>query len=295
MKTMFVRWLLIAIWALPAAAQAGSAQGDPAPGDPTLKAAPAEAATKTKKVVYSDTGRVALQKAKESVSALRGLRGGERTQALQTAASGYDKVAVDFATEPAVAAAAAFAAAELWRQQGNLQLAEKDFLAAVQLDGERFGQRGLMGAADMQRRQKRYEEALVTYQKAAALEPGSARAQDARLWRGRLLQDSERLDEAIPAFQAALESAAPGAQTIDACNFLAIAQVAKGDFDAAVRAIEFAEQSVQSLGDEDPIVIERLKKALEGMTAKKSLQRARDKQVEAGKDAQKLEADQHGR
>lgn len=286
MKTMFVRCLLATMLALPCMPQGDV--GQPAPK-------PAEAASKPKKVAYSDAGRSALAKAKESVSALRGLRGAERTQALQTAASAYDKVVADFGAEPAVAAAAAFAAAELWRQQGNLPLAEKDFLMAMQLDGERFGQRGLMGAGDMQRRQKRYEEALATYQKAAALEPGSARAQDARLWRGRLLQDSERLDEAIPAFQSALESAAPGAQTIDACNFLALAWVQKGDFDAAARAIEHAEQSVQSLGDEDPIVLERLRKSLEGMSARKALQRARDKQVEAGKDAAKLDADQRGR
>jgi hypothetical protein len=47
---------------------------------------------------------------------------------------------------------------------------------------------------------------------------------------------------------------------------------------------------VQSLGDEDPIVLERLRLQLEQMTAKKALQRARDKQASAGADAVQLEA-----
>jgi tetratricopeptide (TPR) repeat protein len=126
---------------------------------------------------------------------------------------------------------------------------------------------------------------MASYQKGAALEPGSSRAQEARLWQGRMLHDAERIDEAIAAYQTALESAHPGAQTIDVCNWLAIAWVAKGDFDAAARAIDHAEQSVATLDDEDPIVLERLKKSLELMPAKRSLQRARDKQAQAGKDA----------
>ena len=217
--------------------------------------------------------------------AVRGLRGPERSKALEAAATAYDKVAADFAAEPWVAATAAFTAAETWRQQGSLALAEKGFLLAAQMDAERFAQRGLLGAADMQRRQKRYEEAMATYQKGAAIDPGSSRAQDARLWQARMLHDSERLDEAIAAYQSALESAHAGAQTIDVCNWLAIAWIAKGDFDAAAHAIDHAEQSVATLDDEDPIVLERLKKSLELMPAKRSLQRARDKRSQAGKDA----------
>jgi tetratricopeptide (TPR) repeat protein len=142
----------------------------------------------------------------------------------------------------------------------------------------------------MQRRQKRVDEAMATYARAAAIDPGNSRAQEARLWQGRLLQGLERLDEAIVAFQAALESADPGAETIDACNFLALAWIQKTDLDSAARAIEHAEHAVQGVGDEDPIVVERLHKALESMSAKKALQRARDKHSQAGKDAARFEA-----
>jgi tetratricopeptide (TPR) repeat protein len=180
----------------------------------------------------------------------------------------------------------------LWRQQGSLPLAEKGYLRAASIDAPRFGQRGLLGAADMQRRQKRADEAMVTYAKAAAVDPGSSRAQDARLWQARLLQTEDRLDESIAAFQAALESADPGNQTIEAANFLALAWVDKGDLDAAGHAIDHAVQSITDMNEEDPIVAERLHKALESMSARKALQRARDKANGAGKDAASFDAGQ---
>jgi tetratricopeptide (TPR) repeat protein len=283
--------MLLATFVLFAAALPAVAQGGGEPDRATAEAAPASAGKAGKaKVAHSDAGKQALAGAKELAVRTRGLRGPERTKALETAAGAYDKVAGDFANEPLLAAVAAFEAADLWRQQGSLPLAEQDYLRAARLDAERFAQRGLLGAADMQRRQKRIDDAMATYAKAAAVDPGTSRAQDARLWQARLLQGSERLDEAIVAFQAALESADPGSETIEACNFLALAWVDKGDLDSAGHVIEHAEQSVAGLAEEDPIVVERLKKALESMSARKALQRTRDKVNAAGKDADGLEA-----
>ncbi|HZN39120.1 MAG TPA: hypothetical protein VFD82_09980 [Planctomycetota bacterium] len=285
MKSILTAWCIWLSLAAPVVAQVGGEAGGKPPSATSEAGASKSARPKT-----SEAGREALAGAKELANHARGLRGGERSHALELAASAYDKVAGDFSGEPAVAAAAAFTAAELWRQQGSLAIAEKDFLLAASIDASRFGQRGLLGAADMQRRQKRNDEAMATYAKAAAVEPGSARAQDARLWQARLLQGAQRLDDAITAFQSALESATPGTQTIEASNFLALAWVDKGDLDAAARVIDHAEQSVIELGDEDPVVQERLRKSLEAMSAKKALQRARDKKNQAGKDAVGLEA-----
>lgn len=242
------------------------------------------------KVQISEAGRAALAAAKATAAQTKGLRGAERLQALATAAGAYDKVVADFAAEPAVAGAAAFAAADLWRAHGSLPFAEKDYLLAAETDGPRFGQRGLLGAADMQRRQKRHDEALATYAKAAALEPASSRAQEARIWQARVLQSTGRLDEAIGAFQSALESARPGRPGIDAANWLALACLQKGDLDAAERAIDHAEQTTEGLGEDDPIVVQRLQKALETMSARKALQRARDKANKTAKDAVDLDA-----
>jgi tetratricopeptide (TPR) repeat protein len=269
----------------PAIAQAKDTP-TPKPG----KAAEASAEKPARaKVSVSDAGRAALAAAKETAGRAKGLTGPERLAAVAAGASAYDKVVADFAAEPSVAGAAAFAAAELWRQHGSLPLAEKDYLLAAEVDGPRFGQRGLLGAADMQRRLKRNDEAMATYQKAAAVEPGGARAQEARLWQARLLQSTGRLDEAIASFQSALESASPGRQSIEAANHLALACIAKADLEAAERAIDHAEQSVRGLGEDDPIVVQRLEKALETMSAKKALQRARDRANRVGKDAVELD------
>ncbi len=262
------------------------AQAGESPGGPRAKAPQAGAGQ-----TVSDAGRAALAACRELAGKVKGLRGADRLQVLERAASAYDKVVADFAQEPAVAAAAAIAAADIWRQHGSLPLAEKDYLLAAQLDVGRFAQRGLCGAADMQRRQKRLEEAMATYVKAAAVDPASGRAQDARLWQARILQSMERLDEAIPAFQAALEAARPGSDTIEAANFLALAWVQKGDLDAAQHVIEHAEEAVAGLGEEDPVVVERLRKAIEAMSARRALQRARDQRDGAAEDAAQLERD----
>jgi tetratricopeptide (TPR) repeat protein len=286
----FVLEMVCALWAVAAAGPVLAQNGGAAGGRPEATAQDAAAGRLARaKVQVSDAGRAALAAAKELAGRGKGLRGGERAQALEQAAAAYDKVAADFAAEPAVAGAAAFAAAELWRQHGSLPLAEKDYLLAAETDAPRFLQRGLLGAADMQRRQKRNDEALATYGKAAAAEPAGPRAQEARLWQARLLQTLGRLDPAIAAFQSALESARPGRQVVEAANYLALACVQKGDFDAAERAIEHAEQAVAGAGEDDPVVAARLQKAIESMSARKALQRARDKQAGAGKDAARLD------
>ncbi|MCC7395562.1 MAG: hypothetical protein IT455_00685 [Planctomycetes bacterium] len=283
MRSFVMRGCALFLILAPLWAQTG---GEPvrAGGEPVAEAKNPKAA-KVARPVVSDAGKAALAQLRSLTRGLRGLDGDERKQALEAAATAHDQVVADFAAEKAVAGNAAFAAAELWRQQGSLALAEKDYLQAAQIDAERYAQRALMGAADMQRRQNRDDEAFATYAKAEAVEPGSARAQTARLWQARLLQAQQRLEEAIPRFQAALESAAPGQQTIDAANYLALAWIQHGDLDAAGRAIEHAEDSLQPLADEDPIVLERLRRSIETMSAKKALQRARDKKSNAAKDA----------
>jgi hypothetical protein len=87
------------------------------------------------KPAMSEAGKKALAGARDAAQKLRGLRGPERAPALEAAASAYDKVVADFGGEPAVAAFAAITAADLWRQQGSLPLAEKAYLRAAELDG----------------------------------------------------------------------------------------------------------------------------------------------------------------
>jgi len=194
-----------------------------------------------------------------------------------------------------VAAGAAHAAAELWRRHGSLPLAEKDYLLAARLDHGRFGQRGLFGAAEMQRRQKRYKIALGSYREAITADPATSRAQSARLEIARLLAQMQRLDDAIAAAQVALECARPGRQVIDAANQLALLWIAKGDLDTAGRAIGHAEASIEGVDNGDPVVAERLRKAVELMSARRALRRALDKQNDAAGDAVRFDADRRRR
>jgi tetratricopeptide (TPR) repeat protein len=278
---MTMRCLGFALWVWCSVACVGAQDG----------AEPAAGATRA---VPSEAGRTALAAGREQIGSLRGLRGPERKAALEQVATAHDRIAAQFAAEPVVAAAAAFAAAELWRQQGSLALAEQAYLRAAALDAPRFAQRGLLGAADMQRRQQRAEAALATYAKAEAVESGSARAQQARLWRGRVLQGLGRLDEAVTVFQFALECAEGPMQVIETANLLALAWLEAGDLEAAARAIEHAERAVEAAADEDPATAERQHKALDGMSARKALQRARDQRDGAAKDAVEFDAAQRG-
>lgn len=282
MKNVLIKLCLWSslLFAVPAQGQEpGSGGNEPAARSKVQRPAPSPAA------------KAALAAAKELLDKARGLTGAERIQALERAASAYDKVVGEFVAEAAVAASAAFTAAGVWRQQGSLPLAEKDYLAAAKLDADRYAQRGWIGAADMQRRQKRYDDALGSYDKAAAIEPGSGLAHDARLWRARTLQSMGKIDEAIAAFQATLEAVRSVRDTIETTNDLALAWIAKGDLDAAGHVIDHADEAVANAGEEDPVVVERHRKALEAMSARKALQRARDKQSGSAEDAARLEAE----
>lgn len=247
-------------------------------------AAPAQA-----KLVSSPAAKAALKAAKDLAAKIKGTEGPARLAALEAAAKTYDQAATDFAGEPLAASRARFEAGDLWRRHNSLALAEQDFLQAAELDPVHFGQRGLIGAADMQRRQKQMDKALETYAKAVAADPKTTRAHEARLWQGRVLQGLGRIDDAIAAFQGALEASPRPRLTIDACDWLAKAQIKKGDYEAAAKAIQHAEEAVAEANSDDPIEVDRLQKALDGMSSRKALQRAKDKQQPPEKDLRELE------
>jgi tetratricopeptide (TPR) repeat protein len=273
--------LAVLLFALPAFAQA-----EPAP------AAPAEATEAPPPAVkISPEGRAALKRCRELTADLERLRGKERTDLLAQAAGAFDQVAGSFGSEPAVAARAAYEAAELWRRHGSLPLAEKDYLLAARLDEAVFGQRGWLGAADVQRRLERCDEALASYRKVIALGPSTGRAQSSRLAIARLLAARQQYDDAIAMAQLALECARPGRQVIDAANELALIWIQKGDLDAAGRALGHAEKAVEGVDNGDPVAAERLQKAVELMSARRALQRSLDAKNDAGGDAVRLDAD----
>lgn len=239
-------------------------------------------------------GRLALAEARSVADMVAGLEGEARLAALQRAAQAYEQVATDHARDSATCARANFEAAELWRRHGSLAVAEKAYARAAELDPGRYAERGLIEAAHMQRRLDQVEMAHDTYVKVAAIDPTSTRAHEARLWIGRTLDSLEKPDEAIAAYRHAVEAAGRPRHSIEACNLLAKALVAAGDLDGAAAAIATAEKAVEAAMLKGESGADSLKKALDEMSARNALQRARDKKGGAYQDARALERKRGG-
>ncbi len=297
MSTMWKRgccWLVGSMWLVAAAADGLTAQGvSPAVErrgaevDATEEEGTVAGASSKRKL--SSEARAALRAARALEQRARGQRGAERKHRLEVAAEAFDRCVAQFDGEPFTVALAAWSGAQVWRRQGSLLLAEKGYLLAARSDPGRYQQRGLLGAADMQRRQQRVEEALENYARAERADASTSYAQQARLWIARLIQARGAIDEAIERFQAALESAPSPRQAIDAADLLAKAWIAKGDLDAAGFVIDHAEQLVLEHSDDEPDVAEWLRRALQRMPARRALQRARDEARDAGGDAVRLD------
>ena len=96
------------------------------------------------------------------------------------------------------------------------------------------------------------------------------------------------------AYRRAVEAAGRPRQVIEACNWLAKSLVAAGDLEGAAAAIGMADQAVQKVMANGGTGVESLKKALAEMSARKALQRAKDKKSGAHADARGLEKGRRG-
>lgn len=241
------------------------------------------------RLVVGDACKVSLAAAKAVAEQVKGLEGAERQAALEAGATAYEKVLAEHAEDPAGCAAGAFAAAELWRRHGSLPKAAALYLRAAEADPGRWSERGLSGAADMYRRQKDMEQALVQYRRVVALGLASNRSHDARVWIARCLDATGAAEEAEQAYRDALEAAATPRQVIDGGNWLAKALVSRGNLDGAQGVLEHVTKSVAAAEVARPEERARLDKAVETMSARRQLQRARDRAQGAAGDAQQVD------
>jgi tetratricopeptide (TPR) repeat protein len=178
---------------------------------------------------------------------------------------------------------------EAWRRHGSLEQAGAAYARAAELDPARLGARAGLQYAHTLRRLERLDEALLGYRKVAAIEPESSATREARVWIGRCLEESGQHDGAIEAYRAAVLRATAAADVLDASNRLAKLLVAKGDLAGAEEALQRADRAVADAAAEDAEAAPRLRKALAEMSARKALQRARDKRDGAHEDARRLE------
>ena len=246
---------------------------------------------KSKLVQVSQEARVALAAAKDMITNLRGVRGEERKAGLSRAAMAYSDVAENFAGEPAAVSAALFESGETWRRHGSLEKAENAYRLVLAKGGERYLGRATFQLAQMERRQQRFEDAIVTYQRAHEIQPKLNRANLARLWIARCLTSLGKPEEAMKSFAEAVRAAATPRQVIEASNYLAKALIEAGDLKAAAAALTKADQEVAASIEAGGKGSDGLRAALDRMSARKALQRARDKANGAAKDAQNLEND----
>jgi tetratricopeptide (TPR) repeat protein len=237
----------------------------------------------------STHARASLREARAFEVASRQVSGPERSRRLEIAAAAFERLVVSLDAEPEAAAEAAWWAAEIWRRHASPPLAEMDYLYAARADAVRYGQRGLLGAADMQLRQLRYRDAMKTYDLAQAKDPRTTHAHKARIACGRILLMRGKAQQAIERFQSALESAPRVSQAIDTADYLAKAWIKIGQLDSAGFVIEHAHHMALEAGDGDPVLAERLWRAYERMGSRKALQRARDKIRDSAADAVRLD------
>jgi tetratricopeptide (TPR) repeat protein len=227
----------------------------------------------------------ALEQARALAAQAKGKSGAERAAALEAGAKAYQNVAATHAADPGVVAEAAFEAAELWRRKGALADAEANYRAALDADRGRYGPRASFELAHLLRRGKKFDAAVELYREVAAMQPGSARAHSALLWVGRTLQAATRLDDAIVAFETALQAAPTPASLITTANWLAKVKIKQGDHEGARATIADVDRRVAADVAGDTPGAKRLQTALAEMSARRSLQRSLDKKNNAAADA----------
>ncbi len=231
----------------------------------------------------------ALAEARALAGLAKGKTGPERATALEAGARAYQQLATTFSADAGIVAEASYEAAELWRRKGALADAEAAYRVALEHDPSRYEARAAFELAHLLRRGKKTDAAVDLYRKVASLQPGSARAHSALVWIGRTQQAANKLDEAIAAFEVALQSAPTPAALISAGNWQAKAKIKKGDYEGARVTIADVDQRVANDVVGDSPAGKRLQAALVDMSARRALQRTLDKKTNASADALDVE------
>jgi len=269
---------------VPAQEKMGATNGGTTQAD-TTKAG----STKTKPLSITKEARQALKEAQSVAAKSKGLKGEAHTDALAAGARAYEAVAARFAGEAGASGKAWFAAAELWRRSLNLEAAAKAYGLAADRDPERYQERCWLELAHIARRQKRMDAALELYKKVARLKTGTDHTHQARVWIGRCFEAERKPAEAIDAYRQALSLTSRPRRVLEISNRLANCLVQEGKLDQAATVIRQAEAAAApELATGGPKA-RGLRRALDRMSARKALQRARDKATRAHRDAQDIE------
>src|SRR5262249_20058322 len=159
--------------------KAADSVSKPADGNPARKAA--EALGEAAKLKRSAAGK----------------KDEEKLDILGKAATAYEQVAREFATDVDTAAEASFRAGEIWRTVQRNQDARRCFTgAANQTAAPEWSARGWLELGHIARRLKKFEEAFKTYGKVLEVAPQQrSQCVDALTWQGRVLIDQKQETE----------------------------------------------------------------------------------------------------
>jgi RNA polymerase sigma-70 factor (ECF subfamily) len=202
--------------------------------------------------------------------------GAERERARALAVEAWHELARRCPGEPALAAEAAFRAAELWRAGGELERARAELLAA-RAAGERSGFRGRAGIAlgDLERAAGRPREAHAAYE-AVALD-GTSRPWErerALVGMGSALADQGRAADARRLWGKVAEGEGDPLERVRAFDRLAEQCVALGDPAGAAGWLARARERLAPIAAERTHRGARVRSALERMRAIRALKLA---------------------
>lgn len=235
------------------------------------------------------SAKAQLEHATGLKKALRGAEGDARDAARKAAIDGYRAVREYFPDDAPACAEAAFRAGELLRASDDLTGAAAEFtIARDRGHGTDFRVRAMLEIGHLDRRAKRLQPALATYEAVVAEESASARQKDeASLWAGRVHADLEHYADARRVWQRVADKGDDPLDRIRAWDFLVSLLIDQGDLEGAAGVLERCRESLSEAAAEESKLGERVRAALASMRCIEDLARAIEKRRAAGDGSEK--------
>lgn len=204
-----------------------------------------------------------------------GQEGEPKLAAMQKAARAYEQVAAGHAGAAEVVAEAWFRAGELWRSMRNEEEARRCFTAATKCAGAtpEYPARSLLELGHLERRQKRFDDALKIYARVLDLKPEPRhKCAQALTWRGKVQIEMKDVEQGhatlLSVGQRYPDFPLDDIRNVDA---VAVDWIEAGRVAEARRLVDdCVERHSLPIGD-DPEVEPEVRRALERMKARERL------------------------
>jgi hypothetical protein len=226
-----------------------------------------------------ESARAQLDHADGLRRALRGLDDAARKAARLRAAAAYRAIREHFPGDAGACAEAAYRAADLVRQAGELDGARAEYAVARERGaGTPWRVRAALELGHLERRAQRSAPALAAYEAViadASASPGQR--DDASLWSGRVLAGDGRTEDAVRVWTRIADHGDDPLDRIRAYDYWAQELVAQTDLEGAAGVLERCRSQLAEAAQEESKRGERVRAALAGMRAIEVLARAVEK------------------